>query len=71
MSTVETIRADERRKCAQELRDYAQVLTSEAVAHITAGEERHKEDLKLSGLAEIHRAAAIDSAARLLEGGAA
>jgi hypothetical protein len=64
MSTVETIRADERRKCAQELRDYAQVLTSEAVAHITAGEE-------LSGLAEIHRAAAIDSAARLLEGGAA
>jgi hypothetical protein len=59
-TTEEAIRADERRKCAQELRDYAKGLTGEAVAHITADEE-------LPGLQKIHRAAAIDSAAKLLE----
>jgi len=60
MSTEQAIRADERRKCAQELRDYAKGLTSEAVAHITA-------DKELEGLNKIHRAAAIDSAAKILE----
>ena len=55
----EEIRADERRKCAGELRDYAGGLMNDAIALVTAGDE-------VNGLPKVSRAAAIDSAAKLL-----
>lgn len=59
MSEAE-IRADERRKCAQELREYSGHLMQDAIALVGNGDEAN-------GLPKVSRAAAIDGAARLLE----
>jgi hypothetical protein len=54
------IRADERRRCTRELRDYSDGLMHFAIGLVTAGDEA-------GGLPKVSRAAAIESAARLLE----
>ena len=58
--TEQEIRADERSECARKLRLYAKGLMDHAISLITAGDDAN-------GLPKISRAAAIDSAADLLE----
>jgi hypothetical protein len=60
MASESEIRADERKRCAQALRDYASGLMAQAIALVTEGDEAE-------GLPKVSRAAAIDSAAKLLE----